>query len=193
MLRSLIDKLTRASLRFKWATIAITILLFVAGVVAFTQFNRELIPSIEFPQTVVLAFNPGDDAESILENVTIPIEDAVSEIDGIVNVESTTTKGFSFIVVRNEFGMNQDKLVLEIEEATASVALPDGVETPQVLSFSLSDRPQFLNFLIIVDTFFYRPFWRIYSFDFQVTGQEYFFGSRQCFLVGIHCVLHPLQ
>lgn len=54
MLRSLIDKLTRASLRFKWATIAITVLVFVAGVVAFTQFNRELIPSIEFPHAGVI-------------------------------------------------------------------------------------------------------------------------------------------
>jgi multidrug efflux pump subunit AcrB len=141
MLRSLIDKLTRASLRFKWATIAITILVFVAGVVAFTQFNRELIPSIEFPQTVVLAFNPGDDAESMLENVTIPIEDAVSEIDGIVNVESTTTSGVSAVIISNEFGLDQEEIRQEIQSSIDGLELPDGMDPPQLLTFSLSDMP----------------------------------------------------
>ena len=141
MLRSLIDKLTRASLRFKWATIAITIMVFVAGVVAFTQFNRELIPSIEFPQTVVLAFNPGDDAETMLENVTIPIEDALSEIDGIVNVESTTASGVSVVIVSNEFGLEQDEIRQEIQSSIDGLELPDGMDSPQMLTFSLSDLP----------------------------------------------------
>jgi multidrug efflux pump subunit AcrB len=141
MLRSLIDKLTRASLRFKWATIAITVLLLVAGVVAFTQFNRELIPSIEFPQTVVLAFNPGDGAESMLENVTIPIEDAVSDIDGIVNVESTTTSGVSAVIISNEFGLDQEEIRQEIQSSIDGLELPDGMDPPQLLTFSLSDLP----------------------------------------------------
>ncbi|MEA3439937.1 MAG: efflux RND transporter permease subunit, partial [Chloroflexota bacterium] len=141
MLRSLIDKLTRASLRFKWATIAITVLVFIAGVVAFTQFNRELIPPVEFPQTVVLVMNPADDAETMLENITIPIENAVSDIDGVVNVESTTTSGVSAVVVMSEFGLDQDAIRQEIQTNIDALDFPEGMTPPQLLSFSLSDLP----------------------------------------------------
>jgi multidrug efflux pump subunit AcrB len=59
MIESFIDRLTNASVRFKWVTIGLAILALVAGIFALTELKQELIPSIEFPQTVVLAFNSG--------------------------------------------------------------------------------------------------------------------------------------
>jgi cell division protein FtsX len=93
MIESLIDRLTRASLRFKWVTIALAIVALVAGVIAVTQLKQELIPNIEFPTTIVLALNSGAEPETMRDEVTIPIEEAVKDIDGVVNVESTTTSG----------------------------------------------------------------------------------------------------
>ena len=68
MIESLIDRLTRLSLRFKWVVIALAILVMVGGVVAVTQFNQELIPPVEFPQSVVLALNGGTDADDMLKH-----------------------------------------------------------------------------------------------------------------------------
>ena len=93
MLEPLIDRLTRASLRFKWVTIALAIVALVAGVIALVQLNQELIPNIEFPTTIVLAFNSGMEPEEMRDEVTIPIEDAVKDIEGVVNIESTTASG----------------------------------------------------------------------------------------------------
>ena len=106
MIESLIGQLTRASLRFKWVVVALAILVMVGGVFAVTQFKQELIPAIEFPQTVVLAFNGGMEADDMLEQVTKPIERAVEDIVGVVNVESTTTTGVSAVIIRNEFGVD---------------------------------------------------------------------------------------
>ncbi len=53
MMESLIGRLTSASMRFKWMVIALAILVMVGGVFAISQFKQELIPAIEFPQTVL--------------------------------------------------------------------------------------------------------------------------------------------
>jgi HAE1 family hydrophobic/amphiphilic exporter-1 len=117
------------------------VLVFAAGIVALSQFNRELIPPIEFPQTVLIAFNPGQDSEVMLNEVTIPLEEAVSDIEGVVNVESTTSDGLSVVVVMSEFGMDQEAIRGDIQERIDVTDFPDGMDAPDLLTFSLSDLP----------------------------------------------------
>ncbi len=141
MIESLVGRLTRASLRFKWVVIALAILAMVGGAFAVTQFKQELIPAVEFPQTVVLAFNGGMAAEDMLDQVTKPIERTVEDIEGVVNVESTTTTGVSAVIIRNEFGVDQSLLREEIQAALDIVELPTEMEAPELIAFSLSDLP----------------------------------------------------
>jgi HAE1 family hydrophobic/amphiphilic exporter-1 len=120
----------------------LSLLVIAAGIYAAATLNLELLPRIEFPQTVVVAqWLNAESADQFLSEVTVPLEQALSEVDGVVNVESTTTRNFAFIILRNEFGLNQDRIVEDIEAATAQIDLPEGVEPPQVLNFSLGDLP----------------------------------------------------
>ena len=141
MIESLIGRLTSASLRFKWVVIALAVLVMVGGLYAVTQFKQELIPAVEFPQTVVLAFNSGMAAEDMLDQVTKPIERAVEGIEGVVNVESTTTMGVSAVIIRNEFGVDQPLLREQIQSALDTLELPTEMEAPELIAFSLSDLP----------------------------------------------------
>lgn len=142
MLTNFFDKITRASLQFKWVTIIGSFLVMALGVYAMTGLNLELLPSIEFPQTFVVAQWPdAESADDFLNQVTIPLEEKLSAIENVVNVESTTNPGFAFIIVRNDFGVDQAKMLQEIETAVSQTTLPEGMEMPQVLNFSLSDLP----------------------------------------------------
>lgn len=141
MLEKIFDFITRGSLRFRWITILITIVVLAAGVFAVTQLKQELIPSIEFPQTVVLALNPGTEPETMLGEITVPLEDAVGDIEGVVNVESTTSNGVSVLIVRSEFGLDQEAIRAEIQSAVESLDYPEGMETPELLTFSFADLP----------------------------------------------------
>lgn len=142
MIQSFFDKTTRLSIRFKWATITLAILAIIGGLFALGGLNLELLPSIEFPQTFVIAQWPeAESVDDFLNEVTIPLEDQLSDIEGVVNVESTTTGTIAFIIVRNEFGINQDKLVDELQQIVDNTDYPAGMDTPQVLDFSLSDLP----------------------------------------------------
>ena len=141
MITSLIDRLTRLALRYKWITLGLVVLALVAGLFALTQLNQELIPSMEFPANVVLAPNNGATAEQMREQVTIPIENAVKDIDGVVNVQSTTTNGLAYLMIMNEFGLDQEEFRAELRAALDKVALPNGMKKPQLVNFSFDDLP----------------------------------------------------
>jgi multidrug efflux pump subunit AcrB len=141
MVATLFDRITRLSLRYSWLTIALTAIVFVTGVWAMTRLNLELLPRVEFPQTVVVVQWPdADTAETFLEAITIPLEERLAAVNGVVNVESTTNPGFAFILVRNDFGLNQVVVLADIEAAVKALSLPEKAET-QVLNFSLNDLP----------------------------------------------------
>lgn len=141
MLTTLFDKITRLSIRFRWIVIALTFIFMAVGIYAATQLNLEMTPRVEFPQTIVIAQWPdADDANHFLEEVTIPLEAKLEAVQNVVNVESTTQPGMAFIIVRNEFGQNQEVIFEAIETAVNGTELPDTAET-QLLNFSLSDLP----------------------------------------------------
>jgi HAE1 family hydrophobic/amphiphilic exporter-1 len=141
MIASVIDRLTRASLRFKWVTLALALLVLVAGVLALTQLKQELIPKIDFPANIVLALNQGAKAEAMRDQVTIPIENAVQDIEGVVNVQSTTTDGVAFVMIMSEFGLDQEALRTEVRDAIQGITYPAGMATPELLTFGMDDLP----------------------------------------------------
>jgi HAE1 family hydrophobic/amphiphilic exporter-1 len=141
MIAAFFDRITRLSLRFYWATLALSLIIIVLGVLALGDLNQELLPRIEFPQTVIVVQWPdAESADQFLNDVTIPLEEQLSAVEGVVNVESTTSQGFAFVIVRNEFGLDQEAVLADLEAAVDTAGLPDTAE-PQLLNFSLSDLP----------------------------------------------------
>ncbi len=141
MLTNFFDTITRLSVRFRWITFAFTLFILAAGFFAYRQLNQELTPAVEFPQTIVVAqWGDSDSTEQMLAEITEPLEIAMQGVEGVVNVESTTNQSLAFIIVRNEFGLNQTNIRAEIEDAIDLTNLPDEVE-PDVINFSLSDLP----------------------------------------------------
>ena len=141
MIVSLIDRLTRAALRFKWVTLGLALLALVAGVLAVTQLKQELIPPMDFPANIVLALNPDAKAEAMRDQVTIPIETAVQGIEGVVSVQSTTSDGVAYVMIMNEFGLDQEALRARVRDAVEGLAYPAGMETPDLLAFGMDDLP----------------------------------------------------
>jgi hypothetical protein len=141
MIAVLFDKITRLSIRFRWLVIILALLTLAAGVLAMSQLNLALLPSIEFPQTVIVVqWSEAESVNQFLEEVTIPLEESLQTVDGVVNIESTTSSGLAFIITRNEFGRNPETVLKDIEAAIVAINLPEGAE-PNILNFSLDDLP----------------------------------------------------
>ena len=141
MLTRFFDRITRASVTWRWLTIILTFAVLAIGGYSYTQINQELVPPVEFPQTILVAqWSDAESTDNFLTDVTIPLELAMQGIEGVVNVESTTNKTLGIFIVRNEFGENQARLTEDIKTAAAETPLPEGVE-PEVFNFNLSDLP----------------------------------------------------
>ena len=124
-MKSLFSQLTALSLRFRAITLLLVVSVSIAGIIAVTQLKQELIPSIEFPQTIILAQASGMTSDQVLTVLTKRMEDALTKVDEVVNLESTTTGAFgSVITARNDFGVNQERLRGKIQAALDSVWLP---------------------------------------------------------------------
>ena len=124
-MRSFFDVVTKLSIRYRWVTLTITVLLMALGTYAALNLNVELIPSIDFPSTYILTrSNGGTRGDLMLQIYSIPIEQKAGQIDGVVNRESSTTTSFAFFEIRNEFGIDQAELRANLQNELDTVALP---------------------------------------------------------------------
>lgn len=124
-MKAFFNLLTSLSLRFRVVTLVLVAAVIVLGVIAATQLKQELLPPIEFPQTIILAQVSGLTSEQVMNVITEPLEAELDKIDELVNIESTTTGAFgSVIQTSNEFGLDQEALRRRIGEAIGRVWLP---------------------------------------------------------------------
>jgi multidrug efflux pump subunit AcrB len=124
-MKSFFSLLTRLSLRFRIVTLALVLVFSSLGIIAITQLKQELVPSIAFPQTIILAQVSGMTSDQVLNIITKRMEAALKQVPPVVNLESTTTSAVgSVIIARNNFGLNQQKVQADIQAALDSVWLP---------------------------------------------------------------------
>ncbi len=106
--------------------------LLIVGFASYTTFlKREGFPAIEVPVVLVQTPYFVDDQELVDQEITQPIEQAITNIEEVRAVRSTTTDVFSNIVVEFQEGTpDKEGIQLIRDELQATVILPDDV-TPQ--------------------------------------------------------------
>lgn len=113
-------------------TILAMILIIVMGVFAYNNFQRELFPEIEFPNITVVTVYPNSDPETVVNEVSEPIEDAISGMAGLKEVQSTSSENISIILATFEFGEDMEEAEGDIENAINGITFPDEVNDPVV-------------------------------------------------------------
>jgi HAE1 family hydrophobic/amphiphilic exporter-1 len=116
--------------------------LIVASIWATVNIKQELIPDIEFPITSVVAIYPQASPEEVMDQVTKPIEDAISDISGLEEVLSTSTEGSSFLLVQFEFGTDMDEVNGVISQKLSELALPSEMRSLPDTMPQLEENPQ---------------------------------------------------
>jgi hydrophobic/amphiphilic exporter-1 (mainly G- bacteria), HAE1 family len=135
------EKIVRWCLKNRSVVFLATVILIASGVYATTRLNQELLPDIEFPVITVSTPVPGAGPDVVDEQVTQPIESAVDDVEGLESIQSTSSAGFSVLVI--EFALDADTKEAEAELVSAldGVALPQQAEEPEVQSLSASGFP----------------------------------------------------
>jgi len=93
----MIGKLLRFALEQRFITLVMTIGLIVAGLYSFKQLKVEAYPDISDTQVVVITTFPGQAAEEMEQQVTIPIERALNSTPHLIARRSRTIYALSVV------------------------------------------------------------------------------------------------
>jgi len=137
--------MTITELAIKRPTLIVVIfsVLGVLGLFSYSMLNYELLPKISPPVITINTLYPGASPYEVETNVTKLIEDAVSGIDKIDAVRSSSFEGVSFVFV--EFKQDA-KIDVVLQEATRKVSaivsqLPNGAKQPTLSKIALDETP----------------------------------------------------
>jgi len=137
-----VSKLAVLSLRNRALIALITIIAAVFGSIALVNLKQELIPSIEFPQLIVVSNYPGASPEVVSHDVSDPIEQAIQGVPGLEETSATSTTNSSIVQAQFTYGTDlataEQKISVAINRIKST--LPDGVD-PNVISASIDDFP----------------------------------------------------
>ncbi|QFI55254.1 efflux RND transporter permease subunit [Aeromonas simiae] len=126
--------LSDVSVRRPLVALVISALLTVFGVVAFSKLTVREMPDVQTPSVSITTTYEGASPAVMESQVTKPIEDQLSGISGIKNINSMTRKGRSMVTVEFRLGWDMVEGVSDVRDALsrARARLPDGVDEPLI-------------------------------------------------------------
>ena len=118
-----------------------TLLLIGSGIFTTTRLNQELLPDVDFPVILVSTPVPGAGPDVVDEQVSQPVEGAIGGVEGVENVQATSSQGFSVVAI--EFGLDVDteEAETEVQAALENATLPPQAAEPEVIRQSASEFP----------------------------------------------------
>ena len=107
------------------ATILLAIGLFLSGALAYQFLPVAALPSIDIPTIVVFASRPGADPGTMANSVAAPLERRLGEIAGVTEITSTSSVGFTTVVIQFDFARDihsaANDVMAAINAATADL------------------------------------------------------------------------
>jgi len=117
--------------------------LVVVGVLSYSRLGVDLMPDISLPYVAVTIANPGVGPEEMESQVSKPIEDTLSTINGIDKITSTSAEGVSVVLAAFVLEKDAQLAATEVREKVASIrnTLPREIIEPVINKFDPSASP----------------------------------------------------
>ena len=134
------SRLSEFAISKRSVTLLLAAALFVSGLAAWGSLKQELLPDIEFPVLTVIAPLPGAGAADVAEQVTKPIERAISGIPRLESLQSTSANSIALVIAQFAYGTDVKEVKAQIEQNIQAASLPSSV-TPQVNALNINASP----------------------------------------------------
>ena len=115
----------------------------VLAVVAMVQMPLQLLPEIRYPQVRVISDIPGQTSRVIEQSVNEPIEAALQGVSGIVQLESRSGDGRSYLDLFFEPEYDLDRALRDVTQAVqrAQAQIPPDYPEPRIFAVSTTADP----------------------------------------------------
>jgi cobalt-zinc-cadmium resistance protein CzcA len=145
-----LDKLIDFAVHRRAITLVATLVFAIFGVATFTKLKIEAFPDVTNVQVMVITLYPGQAAEEIEKQVTIPVERALTGTPRVLIQRSITSFGLSQVILTFEDDVDIYWARQQVSERLSDAEVPEGItphlgpnDTPvgQVYQYTLeSDR-----------------------------------------------------
>jgi multidrug efflux pump len=109
-------KLSSRSIENKNTIFVLTIIIFLAGFVAYKAMPSEAFPEIVTPEIYISTAYPGNAPLDIEKLITRPLEKEINAISGIDEITSTSTQGYSSIRVVFDFSVSPEIALQRVKD-----------------------------------------------------------------------------
>lgn len=139
-------QLSKLAVRRPIAITVIVIITLIFGVISLQRIGIDLLPDLNFPIAVVATIYPGGAAQTIQQDITIPIESALAGVSGLRKQDSFSMEDVSAIVLQFDWGTDMLSALDQIRNNLAQVTLtlPEGTQAPIVAQVDPNDFPLML-------------------------------------------------
>ncbi len=124
-----------------WArnTVAANLLMiaiFVAGFIGYSKMERELSPTVQFPGMSINVAWPGAAPQEVEEQIVARIEEALSDLDNIQWIRSTSGENFGNVIVLASFNIDFTLFMNDVKTRIDSInSFPRDMEPPRITQF----------------------------------------------------------
>ncbi|MBN8194533.1 efflux RND transporter permease subunit [Bacillus sp. NTK074B] len=134
-------KISDFSIRRPVFTIVTMLLILILGGVSLLRIPLKLIPDLNPPVGVVVTNYPGAGPQEVMEKVTKPLEENLSTLPGMKNIQSTSREGSNFILLEFSWSTSIDDIENDVLQRLDQTPLPEGAENPRFLKFDPAQFP----------------------------------------------------
>ena len=137
--------MTITELSIKRPTLIIVLFSFlgVLGIYGFITLNYDLMPKMTLPMAIVTVVYPGGSPSEVETSVTKPIEDAVSGLDKVKTIRSTSLEGMTLVRIEFELDVNIDFAIQDVQRKVNGIMqqLPKDVRAPVITKLAFDELP----------------------------------------------------
>ena len=121
----------------------INLVVLLVGLIAYDRLSVRQIPNVDTPVVTVNTTYPGASAQVIESQVTQPIEDALSGVEGIEYMQSVSREQSSQVTIRFQLDRDPDGAASDVRDRVGQARgfLPDEVDEPIIQKQEADQQP----------------------------------------------------
>ncbi len=135
--------IVQTSIKRPLLIIVIFTVLSLGGLVCYNMLSLNLLPKFELPMITVATVYPGAGASEVETSVTKKIEDALSTLENLKKISSTSQEGVSIIAIELNEGADPNLAVQDAQRKINAIKsdLPTEILDPSIDKISLDEMP----------------------------------------------------
>lgn len=136
-------KISEISIKRPTYVIVLFLLLAVLGILSYNSLSVELMPKFTPPVLNVQVVYPGASPGEVENSLTRKVEDALSGMEGIDQLQSYSFEGMSMLIVSFVYGTDIDKSITDAQNLLDAkrAELPRDILSPVISKISVDEKP----------------------------------------------------